>query len=197
MYGKWQPTPVLLPGKSCGRRSLGGCSPWGRKELYTTSLSLSFFTCMGRWKTLGSLKSFLWYTPWLSRVSILLVSTLNPSLLHSWEQLLWLRAWGPWHFFVYWYVMGHFLIYIFTIRALVKTSVTSWGEAVHLSANVPKEKQGSSCAPYRYSLIHPDFSGKIKIQMLNKRSVEFGGYLREGGRWGSSWSNSLMNSVTC
>jgi len=23
------PTPVLLPGKSHGRRSLGGCSPWG------------------------------------------------------------------------------------------------------------------------------------------------------------------------
>ena len=26
----WQPTPVLLPGKSRGRRSLVGCSPWGR-----------------------------------------------------------------------------------------------------------------------------------------------------------------------
>ena len=24
------PTPVLLPGKSRGRRSLVGCSPWGR-----------------------------------------------------------------------------------------------------------------------------------------------------------------------
>ena len=27
---QWQPTPVLLPGKSHGRRSLEGCSPWGR-----------------------------------------------------------------------------------------------------------------------------------------------------------------------
>ena len=26
---QWQPTPVLLPGKSHGRRSLVGCSPWG------------------------------------------------------------------------------------------------------------------------------------------------------------------------
>ena len=26
------PTPVLLPGKSHGRRSLVGCSPWGRYE---------------------------------------------------------------------------------------------------------------------------------------------------------------------
>ena len=32
----WQPTPVFLPGKSHGQRSLGGYSPWGRKELYTT-----------------------------------------------------------------------------------------------------------------------------------------------------------------
>ena len=30
------PTPVLLPGKSHGRRSLVGCSPWGRKESDTT-----------------------------------------------------------------------------------------------------------------------------------------------------------------
>ena len=26
---RWHPTPVLLPGKSHGRRSLVGCSPWG------------------------------------------------------------------------------------------------------------------------------------------------------------------------
>ena len=29
---KWHPTPVLLPGKSHGWRSLVGYSPWGRKE---------------------------------------------------------------------------------------------------------------------------------------------------------------------
>ena len=27
---QWQPTPVLLPGKSYGQRSLVGHSPWGR-----------------------------------------------------------------------------------------------------------------------------------------------------------------------
>ena len=27
---QWHPTPVLLPGKSHGRRSLVGCSPWAR-----------------------------------------------------------------------------------------------------------------------------------------------------------------------
>ena len=29
---KWQPTPVFLPGKSHGQRSLVGYSPWGYKE---------------------------------------------------------------------------------------------------------------------------------------------------------------------
>ena len=29
---QWHPTPVLLPGKSLGRRSLVGYSPWGCKE---------------------------------------------------------------------------------------------------------------------------------------------------------------------
>ena len=38
---KWQPTPVLLPRESHGQRSLVGYSPQGRKELDTTSLSLS------------------------------------------------------------------------------------------------------------------------------------------------------------
>ena len=33
---QWQPTPVLLPGKPHGQRSLVGCSPWGREELDRT-----------------------------------------------------------------------------------------------------------------------------------------------------------------
>ena len=34
--GKWQPTPVLLPGESHGGRSLVGYSSWGHKESDTT-----------------------------------------------------------------------------------------------------------------------------------------------------------------
>ena len=33
---KWQPTPVLLPGKFRGQTSLVDYSPWGHKELDTT-----------------------------------------------------------------------------------------------------------------------------------------------------------------
>ena len=36
-WRKWQPTPVLLPRKSHGRRSLVGYSSWGRKESDMTS----------------------------------------------------------------------------------------------------------------------------------------------------------------
>ena len=38
---QWHPTPVLLPGKSHGRRSLVGCNPWGQD--WATSLSLFTF----------------------------------------------------------------------------------------------------------------------------------------------------------
>jgi len=33
---KWQPTSVILPRNSQGKRSLMGYSPWGGKESYTT-----------------------------------------------------------------------------------------------------------------------------------------------------------------
>ena len=41
---QWHPTPVLLPGKSHGQKSLVGCSPWGHEEsdvIVQLSLSLS------------------------------------------------------------------------------------------------------------------------------------------------------------
>ena len=50
---KWRPTPVLLPGKYHGQRSLVGYSPWGLKESDTTephhffTLFLSY--CVSTW----------------------------------------------------------------------------------------------------------------------------------------------------
>src|SRR5574337_648631 len=45
----WHPTPVLLPGKSHRRRSLVGCSPWGRTESDTTERPHFHFplSCIG------------------------------------------------------------------------------------------------------------------------------------------------------
>ena len=52
MYGwrrQWHPTPVLLPGKSHGWKSLVGYSPWGREESDTIQrphFHISF-SCIG------------------------------------------------------------------------------------------------------------------------------------------------------
>ena len=46
---QWQPTPVLLPGKSHGRRSLVGCRLWSCQELDTTERLYFHFSlsCIG------------------------------------------------------------------------------------------------------------------------------------------------------
>ena len=46
---QWHPTPVLLPGKSHGQRSLVGCSPWGRWGLDATERLRFHFSlsCIG------------------------------------------------------------------------------------------------------------------------------------------------------
>ena len=46
---QWHPTPVFLPGKSHGRRSPVGCSPWGHSESdRTEQLHLHFSpSCIG------------------------------------------------------------------------------------------------------------------------------------------------------
>ena len=46
---QWHPTPVLLPGKPHGRRSLVGCSPWGCQESdMTEQLHFHFsLSCIG------------------------------------------------------------------------------------------------------------------------------------------------------
>ena len=46
---QWHPTPVFLPGKSHGWRSLVGCSPWGCEESDTTErLHFHFsLSCIG------------------------------------------------------------------------------------------------------------------------------------------------------
>ena len=46
---QWHPTPVLLPEKSHGQRSLVGCSPWGLEESDTTERLYFHFSlsCIG------------------------------------------------------------------------------------------------------------------------------------------------------
>ena len=52
---KWHPTPVFLPGESCGWRSLVGCCPWGHTESDTTEWliwsDLILYRCFSFWLT--------------------------------------------------------------------------------------------------------------------------------------------------
>ena len=60
---QWQPTAVLLPGKSHRQKSLVGCSPWGRwvRHSWVTSLSLHFYALE---KEMATYSSFLaWRIP--------------------------------------------------------------------------------------------------------------------------------------
>ena len=55
-----------------------------KKEKQTSRVNeFSTFLCMGRCKSLGSLKSVLWYGPYLSRASILVFSFQNSLPVHS------------------------------------------------------------------------------------------------------------------
>ena len=47
---QWHPTPVLLPGKSHGSRSLVGCNPWGREESDTTERLHFHFSLFMHWR---------------------------------------------------------------------------------------------------------------------------------------------------
>ena len=71
---KWQPTPVFLPGKSHGQKSLVSDSPWGSKEPDTTErLNKVNKVCGGgkwgtrrsraKWK-MGSLETHIQLTCW-------------------------------------------------------------------------------------------------------------------------------------
>ena len=74
---KWQPTPVLLPGKFHGWRSLVGYSPWGCKESDTTERLhfLSFY-------------SSFWRRKWQPTPVFL------PRKSHGWRGLVGYSLWG-------------------------------------------------------------------------------------------------------
>ena len=73
---QWHPTPVLLPGKSYGWRSLVGCSPWGRWESDTTERLLSLFTFMH------------WRRKWQPTPVLL------PGKSYGWRSLVGCSPWG-------------------------------------------------------------------------------------------------------
>ena len=52
---KWQRTPIFLPGKSHGQRSLAGCSPWGSQRVgrnWVSTHTFSFYQFLSAGKSL-------------------------------------------------------------------------------------------------------------------------------------------------
>ena len=60
----WQPTPVFLPGKSHGLRSLVGYSPWGHKDSNITEL-LKTHPCVCMCVLSHMYSDSLWPMDWL------------------------------------------------------------------------------------------------------------------------------------
>ena len=114
---KWQPTPVFLPEKSHGQRSLVGYSAWGHKELDMTD-QLSTHACKSP-KLSKAIWSFIKWQTWVRQVLKLfpaltfcaIMSALDKFyfLLHTCNEIhgkqwfLWsstgiiaIRFWEPW-----------------------------------------------------------------------------------------------------
>ena len=85
---QWHPTPVLLPGKSHGWRSLEGCSPWSRWGLDTTErlqfyFSFSLFTFIKRFFSSSSPSAIRVVSSAYLRLLIFLPAMLIPACASS------------------------------------------------------------------------------------------------------------------
>ena len=89
---KWPPTPVSLPGKSHGLRSLVGCSSWGCKESGAAeqhsllTLKLRKVKCYNEflWARNGTLPNYYWLSFYLIYCIILMsIKYMNKSVHNS------------------------------------------------------------------------------------------------------------------
>ena len=84
---KWQPIPVILPGKFHGQRSLVGCSPWGHRVAHNrarvrASACTHTHTCTQAVSSVQSLSCVrLFVTPWTAVCQASLSFTSSRSLL--------------------------------------------------------------------------------------------------------------------
>ena len=83
---KWQPTPVFLPGKSHGQKSLVGYSPWGHKESNTTERAHTH-TCLDYSYCFWSLPALHTHPPTHKKINCLFLPQML--LKHTFCWVLW------------------------------------------------------------------------------------------------------------
>ena len=84
---QWHPTPVFLPGKSHGQRSVEGCSPWGRWGRTRLSDFIFTFHFHALEKEMSTHSSVLaWRIPWTEEPGEL-PSMGSHRVRHDWRDL--------------------------------------------------------------------------------------------------------------
>ena len=99
----WQPTPVFLPGKSHGRRSLGGYSPWDHKESnMTEQLHFDFLSLSVMYLVVHTVK----HLPTMRETQVqslgwedllekeMATHSSLPGKSHGWRSLVGYSSWG-------------------------------------------------------------------------------------------------------
>ena len=104
---QWQ--PPLVPGKSHGRRSLVGCSPWGREESDMTE-QLHFHALEKEMATHSSVLA--WRIPRTAEHDGL-PSMGSHRVGHDWSDLAHTHTLMFRSYFVYLYVSGHWVVFTF------------------------------------------------------------------------------------
>ena len=95
---KWQSTPVFLPGKFCGQRSLAGYTPWGCRVRHD-------WACMQRFSELSKndIIDCQWPKHWPMSIHIqtlAYINTLSISIHIKWYQLILLVTEHFWYHFI-------------------------------------------------------------------------------------------------
>ena len=137
---KWQPTPVLLPGESHGRRSLVDYSPWGRKESDTTEQLHFHFHFQIRLRMTGNdLRSSHKKNPNVIFINEADKKWQNHHELYSWLLAVILKLFWPvpnWNSFIIYYIKSYkyficynwaylntdFFIFIFSYSLILKNT---------------------------------------------------------------------------
>ena len=153
--GKWQPTPVFLPGESRGQRSLVGCCPWGSQSR-TRLKRLSMHACIGEGNG-NPLQCSCLENPrdrgaWWVAVYGVAQGWTRPKRLSSSSSILTPKPLLLWHF--------HPLVLVVISGTLQK----KWNPPPYIAFKIDKVLSTSSCHRDEAKWTDTCFKGKTRTQ---------------------------------